>query len=71
MSVALGTGQALLYLISELDPPSHLLWLPVPSTLQGPGEREGLRGLFIRAAAFWRQDRLGSLAGMATMASDL
>lgn len=68
---ALGTGQASLYLISGLDPSSRLPWLPVPSTPPGSGEREGLRGLSIRAAAFWRQDGPGSLVGLATMASDL
>lgn len=69
--VALGTGHASLYFIPGLDPSSHFPWLPVPSIPPGPGEREGLRGRFIRADAFWRQDGLGSLAGLAAMASDL
>lgn len=69
--VALGTGHASLYFIPGLDPSSHFPWLPVPSIPPGPGEREGLRGRFIRADAFWRRGGLGSLAGLATMASDL
>lgn len=69
--VVLRTGHTSLYLIPGLDLSSHWPWLPAPSTPPSPREREGLRGLFITADAFWRQDGLGSLVGLATMASDL
>lgn len=57
MPVALGTGHASLYFIPGLDPSSHFPWLPVPSIPPGPGEREGLRGRFIRTDAFLEAGR--------------
>lgn len=71
VSMALGDRTDFIVFHLWARPSSHLPWFPVPSTPLGPGETEGLRGLFIRAAAFWRQDGLGSLASLATMTSDL
>lgn len=68
--VVLGTGHTSLYLIPGLDLSSRWPWLPALSAPPSPRERECFRGLFI-ANAFWRQDGLGSLVGLATMTSDL